>query len=88
MGVGSLSKRETKMQVADRVQNWKEDEAARLDREIRHSMTRLGTTASTEDNVRVGKLIDQRIEAAYQRGLRAALSGKFSDIGKLHGKER
>lgn len=70
------------MQVAERIQDWKEDEAARLDREIRHSMTRLGNNASVEDNVRVGKLIDQRIEAAYQRGLRAALSGKFMHVEK------
>jgi hypothetical protein len=70
------------MQVAERVQDWNEDEAGRLDREIRQSMTRLGNQASTEDNVRVGKLINQRIEAAYQRGLRAALSGKFVQLEK------
>ena len=70
------------MHVAERIQDWKEDEAARLDREIRHSMTRLGNSASVEDNVRVGKLIDQRIEAAYRRGLRVALSGKLVHLEK------
>ena len=55
----------------------KEDTAAQLGTEIRRSMARIaGARSSQEDAVRIGRLIDQRIEQSYRRGLRAALAGK------------
>lgn len=55
----------------------KEDSAAQLGTEIRLSMTRIaGGHSSQEDTVRIGRLIDQRIEQSYRRGLQAALAGK------------
>lgn len=62
--------------------DWKEDEAARLGAEIRRTMARIGgADAPREGTARVGRLVDQRIEAAYERGLRAALAQKPGKSG-------
>ncbi len=63
------------MQIAERFPDWTEDESARLSAEIRRSMARLGGVGSQRDNVRIGDLIERRIDAAFERALRAALSG-------------
>ncbi|MCV2891425.1 hypothetical protein [Ruegeria aquimaris] len=54
---------------------WEEGAAARLGSQIRESMARLASEQpSQNDVVTIGRLIDQRIEESFNRGLRAALS--------------
>jgi hypothetical protein len=54
---------------------WHQDEAARLGDEIRRTMTRLSDPAlAGVANATIGRLIDQRIEDSYQRGLQAAMA--------------
>lgn len=65
---------------------WHEAEAARLGSEIRQTMARLGSEHSSQDDVvKIGRLIDRRIEEAYSRGLRAALSSKPPKAGVVDG---
>lgn len=60
-------------------EDWEEGLAARLGAEIRQSMTRMsGEQPSQDDVVNIGRLIDQRIEESFNRGLRAALAAKPS----------
>lgn len=70
---GPVTHEEDQMQIAERSRQWKEDESARLGAEIRRAMTRVGRAGSQAENLRIGKLIDRRIDLAFERALRSAL---------------